>query len=76
MADVGERKTLLCAQALLTLELQTLVGDVACFLLGVENVERVTGCRAPFRPRMMAGSAGPALSMRLLRSLNMALIRP
>ena len=45
MADVGERKTLLCAQALLTLELQTLVGDVACFLLGVENVERVTGCR-------------------------------
>ena len=31
---------------------------------------------APFKPRMIAGSAGPALSMRWLRTLNMALIRP
>ena len=31
---------------------------------------------APFSPRMIAGSAGPAFSMRWLRSLNMALMRP
>ena len=31
---------------------------------------------APFRPKMMAGSAGPAFSMRWLRSLNIALILP
>ena len=31
---------------------------------------------APFKPRIIAGSAGPAFSMRWLRSLNMALIRP
>ena len=31
---------------------------------------------APLSPRMMAGSDGPAFSMRWLRSLNMALMRP
>ena len=43
--DIREGETLLCAQALLALQLQTLVGDVACLLLGVEHVERVAGCR-------------------------------
>ena len=45
MAYVGERKTLLCAQSLLALELQTLVGNVACLLLCVQNMERIACCR-------------------------------
>ena len=32
-------------QTLLALQLQTLVGDVACLLLCLEHVERVAGCR-------------------------------
>ena len=41
MRDVAERKALLRAQALLTLQLQTLVGNVSGLLLGVEHMELV-----------------------------------
>ena len=45
MRDVAQRQTGLCTQALLTLELLTLVGDVANLLLCVKHMELVAGCR-------------------------------
>ena len=45
MGDVAERQTLLRTQPLLTLQLLTLVGDLTCLLLRVDNMELVTGGR-------------------------------
>ena len=45
VGNIRQGKTGLCTQALLTLQLLTLVGYLACFLLGLHHVERVTGRR-------------------------------
>ena len=43
MADVAQGQSLLCAQALLALQLQSLVGYLAGFLFRLEHVECVAG---------------------------------
>ena len=45
MTDIAEGQTLLCSESLLALQLQSLVGNVARLLLGVEYVEGVACCR-------------------------------
>lgn len=43
--NIAEGQTFLRAQALLALQLLTLVGNIACLLLRVDNMELVAGCR-------------------------------
>ncbi len=76
MADVAEGKTLLSSQSLLTLQLQTLVGNLASLYLSVENVEGITCRRSAVETQDDQEPAGFASSIRWLRSLNIALIHP
>ena len=50
------------------------ISRASCSVSSTWNVSPAVG--APFSPRMITGSAGPAFSMRWLRSLNIALMRP
>ena len=69
VAPVDERDTALCSCTRLLV-----MSRASCSVSMMWNVSLAVG--APLSPRMMAGSAGPAWSMRWLRSLNMALMRP
>ena len=65
MADVIQRELLLCPQSLLTLQLQTLVGNLTSLLLSLKNMERVTSCRGTVQSkddtRLSGSGLGDAL---------------
>ena len=62
VGNIVERELLLRAQTLFALQLQSFVGDVASFLLGVEHVESVAGGRGTVQTENDARFGGLGLS--------------